>query len=310
MNYSGLTWHYPLNRPLTKQETEYHLLPKQPSAAPKPHYQLSVIKMNSTYLECVDKYYGWVGFMTAFVVASIALVLCMMVGMFSIVIQKWSFMPEQEKLEASMTLIVLCVIGAPVFLLGVWNLSKEIFRYTHYPMRFNRKTRMVHVFRLDGTVMSESWDKLYFTVSPGQKGWWDIHGHRLADDGVTVLETFALSEYDATLTPHLFMQWEFIRQYMEDGPKNLIDQVEFTMNISDKRETYWFGFQRLMADFGQYTLFAWLCLPFILPSSLGRWIAMQTSKIPVWPAEIEAECQVDPDDPFQRDEQHPHPAAQ
>jgi hypothetical protein len=30
-------------------------------------------------------------------------------------------------------------------------------------------------------------------------------------------------------------------------------------------------------------------------------------KIPVWPAEIEAECPVAPDDPCIRDAQHPHP---
>jgi hypothetical protein len=46
----------------------------------------------------------------------------------------------------------------------IWLLRKESFAYTHYPMRFNRKTRTVHVFRPNGTVLSVPWDQLYFTL--------------------------------------------------------------------------------------------------------------------------------------------------
>ena len=32
--------------------------------------------------------------------------------------------------------------------------------------------------------------------------------------------------------------------------------------------------------------------------ALGRWIAMRTSKVPVWPADVEATCAIDSGDPF------------
>ena len=33
----------------------------------------------------------------------------------------------------------------------------------------------------------------------------------------------------------------------------------------------------------------------------GRWIAMQTSKVPRWPQEIEEACRIEPGDPWVRD---------
>jgi hypothetical protein len=36
--------------------------------------------------------------------------------------------------------------------------------------------------------------------------------------------------------------------------------------------------------------------------SLPRYMAMLTSKIPVWPKEIEAQCQIAEDDPYRLDE--------
>jgi hypothetical protein len=310
MNYTGLTRRYPVNRPLTKREIEHHLLPKKPSPANETLDHLTVIKMNSTYLECVDKYYPWAGFITLVTVSFAAVIFWAMAGLLSTTVHRWSTLSVGDRWEEVWAIIAIFAVMLPVLWLLFWYLFKEIFCYTHYPMRFNRKTRMVHVFRLDGTVMSESWDKLYFTVTRGQLEWWDIQGHRLADDGVTVLETFALAYYDNSISPYLFRQWEFIRCYMEKGPEKLIDQVINTMDVAEHKETFWFGFHRIMGEFGQYALIAWIFSPFVLACAIGRWIAMQTSKIPVWPAEIETECQVDPNDPYQRDEYHPHPSQQ
>lgn len=52
--YAGLIRKYPCNRPLTELERAHQL--KQKIRLPlHPHYQLSVIAMNSTCLESVDK---------------------------------------------------------------------------------------------------------------------------------------------------------------------------------------------------------------------------------------------------------------
>jgi hypothetical protein len=41
-----------------------------------------------------------------------------------------------------------------------------------------------------------------------------------------------------------------------------------------------------------------LSLPLELLSSIGRYIAMQTSRIPTWPASVEAQCGLESSDPY------------
>ncbi|MDR2207446.1 MAG: ankyrin repeat domain-containing protein [Azoarcus sp.] len=184
-------------------------------------------------------------------------------------------------------------------------LSKELFRFTHYPIRFNRKNRMVYVTRLDGTVMAESWDKLFFTEGVGGDSR-DIRGHRLAEDGITVLETFALPIVTSTKNPYRFAFWEFVRRYMEDGPGKLMTRVEWTIDVSERREGFWQGFKFRYIDAASGIRdFAFILFPVILWYAAGRWIAMRTSKIPRWPAEVEAECQTESNDPYVIDEDHP-----
>ena len=51
-----------VNRPLSKNEQQHRLSIKE-SCSTKPHYELSLIKLNSTYVESVDKWFsmrGWV----------------------------------------------------------------------------------------------------------------------------------------------------------------------------------------------------------------------------------------------------------
>ncbi|MCL2877098.1 MAG: hypothetical protein FWF12_12680, partial [Betaproteobacteria bacterium] len=47
-----------------------------------------------------------------------------------------------------------------------------------------------------------------------------------------------------------------------------------------------------------------IAFPLALIFSLGRWTAMHTCTIPRWPAEVEAACAVEPNDPYLRDRNH------
>jgi hypothetical protein len=58
----------------------------------------------------------------------------------------------------------------------------------------------------------------------------------------------------------------------------------------------------LEADTG--AILSFLFFPLTLMYAIGRWVAMRTSKQPVWPAEIEAECAIAPDDPYLVDAEH------
>ena len=305
MDYIGLTVKFPVDRALTLEEKVAHL-PQDKASPSDPRYQLSVIRMNSTYLECVDKYFADKGFLTTMILVLTSMIV--FVYGYSIIFTLID-LSQSTALEDIGFIAALSVICLPLFyFLYTKMLKKECFTYTHFPIRFNRKTRKVHVFRFDGTVMTESWDKLYFCLCASQRNFLEVRGHRLAEDGETVLETFALPYFSTDDThspqPLIWTQWEFVRRYMEEGPEKLADQVEWVMDVADKRETFSRGFWRQWAEVAGLPPLALIMAPFLFLYSLGRWLATHTSKIPVWPAEIEAECQFDANDPYLRDAQH------
>lgn len=303
MEYTGLIQKFPIDRPLTENERRLQLKQKE-RIETEPLYQLSVIRMNSTFLEMTDKFYSWKGLLTTFFLpAVIALTAFYTFILFKLYLGDWS---RQETPTPWWMGAILIVTLVPFDFFFIWAFLKESFAFTHYPIRMNRKTRMVHVFRLTGTVLSVPWDEVFFTIgkcaSPRQ---WDVRGHVLDKDGVTVRESFSLSDWDyggAAAQDVVRGYWEFVRRYMEDGPGAVNDRVHFCMPIAAKRESLKIGFERMFAvATGQplpVLLFVALIAALLTP---GRWFAMRTSKIPVWPQAIEDVCVIEPNDPFVKD---------
>ncbi|SQJ22637.1 Uncharacterised protein [Serratia rubidaea] len=180
-------------------------------------------------------------------------------------------------------------------------------------MRFDRKNRLVHVFRLDGSSYSVVWDSVFFTSGLNHRKDFNkdyyISGHVLAEDKVTVLDTFCLPATHGD-RKQLERHWEFVRRYMEEGPESVIGVVDFCLPIAEKREGFGFGLLYLMSGFNGAPLFL-LPLFFVLASLfvLPRYIAMLTSRRPRWPASIESRCRIAGDDPYRRDasDNSPHP---
>lgn len=302
MEYNGLIQKFPINRPLTEGERRLQLKQKVRIDA-EPLYQLSVIRMNSTYLEMTDKYYGWKGSLVT-VASPIASFVAVVFGymLFHLYFGDWS---HQETPTPAWVGIGLVAMSLPLIALTVWIFFKDAYTYTHYPIRMNRKTRMVYVFRLDGSVLSVPWDQLFFCLSrctsPGQ---WDIRGHVLDKDGVTVRETFSLTFWSFGPTAHAELRsyWEFVRRYMEDGAGAVNDRVHFCLPIEKRRESLKVGFEHMFATASGLPLPAVLFMAVIAALFLpGRWFAIRTSKIPVWPAEIESACRIDASDPYIKD---------
>lgn len=165
MDVLGLVSRYSSNRPL--QETDFTLQLKQKKRLNiKPCNQLSVITMNSTYLESVDKWFAWKGIISCFSVTVLVV--------FSITFAKTlrlttlralGILPSPEDVSVLATVAITLAMGwGIVSCVTIWLLKKESFAYTHFPIRFNRKTRTVHVFRTDGTVLSVPWDDVFFTL--------------------------------------------------------------------------------------------------------------------------------------------------
>jgi hypothetical protein len=292
MEYTGLVQKYPVNRPLRDEERALQLRQAQRLEI-ETSSQLCVIRMDSTFMEIVDQYFSWKGMVTVIPVAGGSMALWTYLNMlhFSAV--------TPGRMETDWPWLLGMGLGLFAFLgFLYWAARFECFRYTHYPIRFNRQTRMVHVFRVDGTVLSVPWDKVFFCLGRlYQARFWSIQGHVLADDGITVLETFSLSifgygERDREVLKHV---WEYVRRYMEEGPAYLSDRMKAVLPIADARESFMFGLHRTMSAESLLLVPVYL---FIYPF---RWIAMHTSKIPRWPQAIEAQCRSEPGDPYLRD---------
>ena len=302
---------WPVDRPLSDYEKQHYVSQKEQSISP-PWYQLSVIKMNSTFLECTDNLFGDKG-MSAFV-AILLIGGFAGITLFAIVdtILKWFFLLEKDRLAGDLSGVALFA-GATAWTIFLFKeaLMQDCFCYTHYPIRFNRKNRKVYAFRSDGTMMEADWDKLFVTVAiipnlTGRGNEHEIRINRMAEDGETVLDTYALpwrSSDEETLYP----QWEFVRRYMEEPEElsHLAGQVVFVMDVAERRETWWWGFKRMLSETsGPVAILYIIMAPFMFVPSIARWFAMHTCAIPQWPAEVEAECQIEPNDPYLRDRDH------
>ena len=302
MEYTGLLHKYPVNRPLTENEHQDQLKQGQRCEG-ELAYQLSAIRMNSTFIELVDKFYGWKGVLTTACILA-GILFAVMVAR-SVWLQMTFYLSGRDSAnDVLIQIVLLLVVFALAALFPIWLLRKEAFAYTHYPIRLNRKTRMVHVFRLDGTVLSVPWNEVFFCLSYCKQGIWDIRGHVLEKDGMTVKETFSFGVIGSGETGKKVLReyWEFVRRYMEEGPAEAARLVTIFLPIAEKRERVIDGFRRMHAEAsGAPALLRLLAVTMGLIFIPGRWFAMRTSKVPRWPSEIEAVCRVELNDPCDKD---------
>lgn len=294
MEFTGLITPYSVNRLLSSNERDRRLKQEEKLQV-KIYHQLSVIEINSNWMEIVDKFFFDKGAITF--AGGIAFFGIMIVNILAII---GAVMPMFNGDFGASILFLLLLIGFPGSYFVFKTFCKEI-NYTHYPIRFNRKTKTIHVFRQDGSVLSVKWSEVFFTQMPLSRGAWDIVGHVLDKDGITVRETFALPATTMSSKDRESSKgyWEFVRRYMEEGPSSVLDELSVCLPIKDKKETLAFSYKRVALSLGShlhpFILFYYIFYP-------GRVMAMHFSKIPQWPAEIEAQCQrVDGYDPFFKD---------
>src|SRR5690606_12934 len=127
---------YKINRSLTNEERQRQLS-KLDRASAEPQDWLSVIKINSTYLELVDRWYTIKG------AAAWEGGLILSAGLTSFIA---FFRLAIEKNEASMWMFFLFVGAVSCFFVrvGYRGMRFDICRMTHYPIRINRQSRRVY----------------------------------------------------------------------------------------------------------------------------------------------------------------------
>jgi len=300
MDFTGLLSRFPNNRPLTEFDREHRLLQKKRLDVPL-LAQLCVVKMNSNSLLSVDRWFGWRGFVALLGAVGVAFGIGVILKLAWILVV--DDLPNENGLWEAVFfgMAMFAVVGA----LGAWVACKEMFRWTYYPIALDRKRRLVHVFRLDGTVLTAPWDKIYFTLGRSKAAFgmrnWDIRGLILDPDGVTVKETFSFC-IATSRVENAYSPWEFLRRYMEEGPQAVLDAVLYCMPVDGKRESFAFSKERVFANDAQTPgLMYVLAAPFNYLHAIMRWVVVHTSKIPTFPPEIEATLQPEPGDPYVRD---------
>jgi hypothetical protein len=300
MEYFGLFPKFRLNRPLNEDEKKYQLKQRQASdlAGQSIMPDVKVIRINSGYLELVDKYYAGKGFgsliaAVGFFGASLLFLTTVIDDFPSI---GWKFGPHEEM---ALAMSLICI---PTMIMTFKLLKTEWFAWTHYPIRFDYRNQLVHIFRLDGTTRSVPWEKVFFTLGLSHRKEFNkdyyISGHVLAEDNETVIDSFCLPATHSERQP-LERHWEFVRRYMEEGPESVIKSVDFCLPLVGRREGYSFGLLYSLSLYDGAPLFL-LPLFFTLAFffSIPRYIAMITSRVPVWPESIESQCRIEADDPY------------
>ena len=294
------------SRHITPEDVKFHLS----IHAKHTHAHASgyAIRLNSTYLELADGNYegrGTVSFIGAMAITvfsyGIATLLYTIISKYY-TNQEWSRNNESTVILSYSFTISICTIGITAILIYI-NRIGEWFRYTHYPIRLNRRSRAVYVFRGDGTVLEAPWDETYFTLHIVKKiagiTWYGISGLVLKDEK-TVKEQFTFG-FCSPDQAQCHSHWEFIRRYMEDGPRAVMhaDGAALYIPIANKKETPRHAWTEVVAfTSGKSDFWFVVMLPFSIATYIGRLIANATCKVPLWPADVEAACRIAPDDPY------------
>ncbi|MEQ4639306.1 hypothetical protein AB7Y49_16655, partial [Providencia vermicola] len=162
MDIYGLFPQFKLNRPLNAREraTQLEQKVRLDFETDQLMPDLKVIEINSHYLEMVDKYYSSKGYLSFIASTGAFLIL----GTFFSMIVK-TIIYQQYSLEETLGLLIIGIMAIPTGFGMLFLLKKEWFAWTHYPIRFDRKNRLVHAHRHDGSVFSARWDDLFFTTA-------------------------------------------------------------------------------------------------------------------------------------------------
>lgn len=281
----------------------------------------SLIRFNSTFIEIIDRRFRQRGMLAT--LAALGVAAFFLYG--GVEVASVSFARDASG-DRDWSFLVFGVIAFGGAFCFVWRffLGKELFTHTHYPIRFNRKTRMVHAYRdkRDGGVISVPWDEAFFhigqAVGEDTEFLKDIRCH-VIDANDKILDTFAVGHYFDE-EHKIRSVFEFIRRYMEEGPENVFEdpsakaakaglevppplrRVDLSVTPSLRNCFNWVV--AAMPD--SWFNARYILMPLYAPLFLTRWLVFKTCKTPKWPAEIEAESVVEPNDPYRLEEPTVH----
>ena len=296
--FEGWLTRYKINRPLSEPELEGRLDVRMPIHLPP--MDSGLIKINSVFVECIERWFFQRGWGAMWGAPLIIMCVC-----FALVFGTTIYNPPPgiavDFARIMFGWFATIVLSLFVIAIYVILLGKDFFCYTHYPIRFNRINRKVYLFRHNkkNGVMTLDWDKVHWCVGRGRDVGhyiYELRGHVLDDNGI-VRYTFAVGQYRESHV-EILQHWEMIRLYMEDSPAAL-PYPPLALTLSTRptlRNCMLLNMSWLGAHLSKAV--------FILSVLWGffRWLALKTCREPRWPNEVEAQCQIPANDPYQQKE--------
>lgn len=297
-----LTGWYPafkLDRPLEPEEKYAHL-PYETAQSFTPDDAVGMTRFNSTFMEFVNRTFKVKGMSPTL---GSGLISIAFISLFVFLAYESIFENNGSWGETLIYLLMLSssLVGGAVFFWWI-HLRKDLFAYTHYPVRFNRKTRQVHFFVHNGPggVVTVPWGDpdVFFHIGHGtrDKDLRDLRCHLLKNG--QVIRTFTIGHYWRHEN-HVREEWELIRRYMEEGPEKAFDNEQDRVITLSPRGSWLNCYMSVCQALGtdlyaiRYVLF-----PIYGLLTLSRWLTFKSCRAPVWPPEVEASCAIEPNDPY------------
>lgn len=292
------------------ENLQYELIPYQQLDYPlRP--QRTVVQFNSTYMELVDMW----DFSRGEIVWSQLLILS--VALFGLGTCSYMVFIEVNRHGIGLFIVFLCVMIA--LIVGMVytilrRLSRELFTYTYFPIRFNRKNGKVYVIGNNKKVETYNWQDLNIHMDAEVNAPWDVRCCDVDDKGV-IQRTFSLPFRYLSVGEALYGHFEFVNRYMSAKDNKDLSEVassiRYIFPIHQRKETFKESVQRSLFDYHYQFMdieypeksikLDWLfvmSIPFWFLKLLGRKASVLTSKTPYFPSEVEAQCDVDPNDKF------------
>ncbi|WP_295522085.1 DUF6708 domain-containing protein [uncultured Stenotrophomonas sp.] len=258
--------------------------------------------MNSTFVEFVDRTFKLKGMAAT---AMFSAFVAFDVYIFAFSLEALYSHPRIEQGERIvLSLVATAVYGGLAAMMWMLLLRKDLFQYTHYPVRFNRITRKIYFFRHNGpggvTVVPWGSPYAFFHIGRGAQNpeLRDLRCH-LLDRNQQIQQTFTVGHFWHH-DDHILEQWALICRYMQDGPEGCFDDPldrVITLSADPTLRNCWL-MVILMMGTALMPLRTNLMFPIYGALTLCRWLTFKTCRKPVFPPEIEAKCQIDADDPY------------
>ncbi|MCF7751415.1 hypothetical protein KQ945_11690 [Bacillus subtilis subsp. subtilis] len=246
------------------------------------------IHLDATCLEYLDRFFllrGWAlmggGFLALF---------CVTLGTLGIYGFLQSSHGEVEPVFWGIVIMAL-MCGLPALVALKLFVLKDVFRYTHYPVRFNRANRTVYVFTGGPKgYVDVPFDEAFFFIhqdggtAANTARTYDLRMHILRDG--KIIHTVAIGSDGGGSPGIVLAHWEMIRRFMEEG----ITALPFpplgifaSSRVSLKNA--------LIIPFAILPgVLSWILSPFLIVIGACRYIALATSRRPVWPSSVIAAC--------------------